>query len=354
LVIKLSEKESLLKSFSIFFITIELLIGILFFNYYKQDVERLRDKLLLEMKNYSFNFKDKKFNIDLIDIDPLRDYYTLHENNNSLYIVAPLAKQKSDLKIIYPKTEYIKSVNSIKRDIFKKYLLITILVAIISFIFSLFILKPIRESSKMMQTFIKDIIHDLNTPITSILLNLRLINENSEEIEDIKKSAYIISMLHQNLNNYLKNIQNEPELFDTKEILDKNIEFFSSIYQNLEWDINIKSLYIKTDKSAFYRAIHNLISNACKYNTQKGFIKIDLDNNILTISNSSYGIKNPKRVFERFYKESDRGLGIGLHIVRTNLKNLNIDIDFKVDKNNIVTVKLNLKTIITKKAKSPK
>ncbi len=49
------------------------------------------------------------------------------------------------------------------------------------------------------------------------------------------------------------------------------------------------------------------------------------EDSTLTIINSSYGIKNPSKVFNRFYKESDRGLGIGLHIVDKLCKELNIN-----------------------------
>ncbi len=58
-----------------------------------------------------------------------------------------------------------------------------------------------------------------------------------------------------------------------------------------------------------------------------------------TISNSSYGVKNPSKVFERFYKESDRGLGIGLHIVDKLCNTLDINRSFKVE-NRVVTVEL--------------
>jgi two-component system, OmpR family, sensor kinase len=47
---------------------------------------------------------------------------------------------------------------------------------------------------------------------------------------------------------------------------------------------------------------------------------------LLNIIDSGKGIKNPKRIFERFYKEQDRGIGIGLHIVKKLCDELGIKI----------------------------
>ncbi len=51
----------------------------------------------------------------------------------------------------------------------------------------------------MLEEFIKDIIHDLNTPITSIIINLKMMEKN-DEVESITKSANAIAMLHQKSN----------------------------------------------------------------------------------------------------------------------------------------------------------
>ncbi|WP_157840824.1 histidine kinase dimerization/phospho-acceptor domain-containing protein [Halarcobacter anaerophilus] len=52
-----------------------------------------------------------------------------------------------------------------------------------------------------MENFLKDLIHDLNTPSTSILINSKMLKKHGdfEEIERIELSAKTISSLYKNL-----------------------------------------------------------------------------------------------------------------------------------------------------------
>jgi len=119
------------------------------------------------------------------------------------------------------------------------------------------------------------------------------------------------------------------------EVINEQVEFFKPLYDHLVWKVDIQDRVINSNKNALSRIIYNLLSNACKYNTRNGFITIETKEKQLTISNSSHGIKHPKRIFERFYKESERGLGIGLHIVDKLTKELEIKKQLNI-KNNVV------------------
>jgi len=118
--------------------------------------------------------------------------------------------------------------------------------------------------------------------------------------------------------------ENKNSTFLAKEVIEEQVAFFMPLYDYLDWNTDITELTLHTDKKAFARILYNLLSNACKYNTNKGSVKITLIQNKLVIQNDSHGIKNPQKVFERFYKESDRGLGIGLHIVDKLCRELGI------------------------------
>jgi signal transduction histidine kinase len=82
-----------------------------------------------------------------------------------------------------------------------------------------------------------------------------------------------------------------------------------------------------TNKDAFIRIIDNLLSNAGKYNKPHGYVKVYIDQDSkLIIEDSGVGIKNPSKIFTRYYKEQDRGIGIGLHIVKKLCDELRLSI----------------------------
>lgn len=305
------------------------------------------ENLFLEMKNYSFFFKDERFEIDIIpkSDEPL---YELKNDHNTLYILVPLAGIESDrLKVYYPLQAYQASLKEIRVKLIWFFITLSFIAAIISLLFAFYALKPIRKSLALLEEFIKDIIHDLNTPITSILINLKMIDTKTEEIESIEQSAHTISMLHKNLDTYLRQTKAESEKFALSTALEHQIKFFESMYGYLKWEVSIEDKVLYTDKQAFTRIVYNLLSNACKYNTSNGMLKVVAKQNFLTIINDSYGIKNPNRLFERFYKENDRGVGIGLHIVEKLCKELKIEKSLEVEGNKVI-ISLDLNQVLEK------
>ena len=334
-----SEKESLFKSFFLFFIVIELFLTFIFYNYYQIEEEHLSEQLFLEMKNYSFFFDDDRFDMDIVPKVEESQLYELYFDNKNLYILVPFPQDnESSLAIFYPLPAYATQLNEIRNRLILQFSFLSFIALSISILFSFYALYPLRQALLLLEEFIKDIIHDLNTPITSILINLKMMEKN-EEVESIAQSANTIAMLHKNLDVYLKDTLFEKEQFAIEKILKEQINFFSSLYDYLDWQIDIQEQIIISNQNALSRIVYNLLSNACKYNTSNGFIKVVMKENRLDIINSSYGVKNPSKLFERFYKESDRGLGIGLHIVEKLCDELGIEKELKVEKS-IVTLSL--------------
>jgi signal transduction histidine kinase len=334
-----SEKESLLKGIALFFVVIELFLTFIFYHYYQLEEEHFSEQLFLEMKNYSFFFDDDRFDMDIVPKVKESQLYELYFDNKNLYILVPFPQDdESSLAIFYPLSAYSNQLNKIKNILIWQFSFLSLIAFTISILFSFYALYPLRQALLLLEEFIKDIIHDLNTPITSILINLKMMEKN-DEVESIAQSANTIAMLHKNLDVYLKDIAFEEEEFSIKKTLQEQIDFFSSLYDYLDWQVDIEEQVVVSNKNALSRIIYNLLSNACKYNTSKGFIKVSMKSNRLKIINSSYGIKNPSKVFERFYKESDRGLGIGLHIVEKLCNELGIKKEIKVERE-VVTLTL--------------
>ena len=100
------------------------------------------------------------------------------------------------------------------------------------------------------------------------------------------------------------------------------------------FDLNIEDdVFIVCDIKKITKLIDNILSNAIKYNKIAGFIKVNLDDNILSIEDSGKGIEkeNLKNLFERYsrFDKSVGGFGIGLNIVSLIAKEYGLKIDIK-------------------------
>ena len=326
----------------------EIFLLFIFYHYHKIEEEHLKENIFLEMKNYSLSFDSDRFDIDIIPRKKSSLFYELLENDTALYILVPFPNNQEDLlKVYYPLSEYNALKDELEMSMLWQFIILTLIAVFISILFSSYILNPLRKSLELLEMFIKDIIHDLNTPLTSILINLKMMDAKNDEVESITKSAKAIAMLHQNLDAYLKEANFESKRFNLNDVIVEQVEFFAPMYGYLEWDVKVKGCIIKSDKNALSRIIYNLLSNACKYNTSKGFINVTLEGDMLSIQNSSHGIKNPSRVFERFYKESERGLGIGLHIVHKLCRQLQMPIHVKAE-GDVITFLLDFSKVTSK------
>jgi signal transduction histidine kinase len=324
----------------------ESFLGFIFFNYYHNEKEHLQKEIFLEMKNYSFLLEGDQFTIDIVE-KKHQNLYELLMDTQHLYILTPLLDDTHTLmKITYPKHQYDQQLNNIMQKLLLNFALLTLINMTIALLFSLYALSPLKRSLILMQEFMKDIIHDLNTPISSMILNLKMIPKSSPEIKTLEQSVKILASLHKNLDNYINTTQLHKTHFSLTDTLKTQQSFFQSIYDYIEWDTNLEEVCIYSSQDSIERILYNLLNNACKYNTTQGFIDISLSQERLTIINDSYGIKHPDRVFERFYKESDRGLGIGLHIVAKLSRELDLKTTLKSDDTKVeVTIDLS-KTII--------
>ena len=328
------EIESFLKSFLLFFISLGFLITSLYYINYTKEVTNLDDELYSKMKVCSYDLKCKEFSIDFVDKEK-QDFYELYKSEDSLFAYFPISNANDFIMELRFKSEdYKLLVSNLKKDLLTQYSIVIVVVLILSIVFSLFSLHPLRSALFLTQEFIKDILHDFNTPLATLRLNTSMLKKdeiNKSKIERIEQSVQNILDLQENLKSYLHNHEMQQELFDMRELVQERVEFLEKNYPNLEFKVEMPITHVQINKEAMKRILDNLLSNAAKYNKKDGFVHIsyDTNNECLLIKDSGIGIKNPKRIFERFYKEGERGIGIGLHIVKKLCDELNIDIKVK-------------------------
>jgi signal transduction histidine kinase len=99
------------------------------------------------------------------------------------------------------------------------------------------------------------------------------------------------------------------------------------LYPDITFHLEKSSLVVHANRDALIRIFDNLLSNAAKYNNPQGCVWIDISHTTVAIRDNGKGIKNTAKIFDRFYKEHDRGLGIGLHIVKKLCDAMNIPVN---------------------------
>ncbi len=313
------EKKSFFTTLFLFFIPLLFLSSVVLYMYHQEEIDEMENNILYQMKEYSYDFKGNNFTLDIIEDDKTNEIFKIYHKENVLhaYFEVP-SKGPYLLKIAYNKDKYQEQYNKILEKIFQLSGITFLLIMILSIGFSFYSLRPMREAVNLLEEFLKDLIHDLNTPATSILLNAKLLRRRGdfEEIERIELCAKGISSLYKNLELMTpENITNDENII-VDELLNQKIEILQKIYPTIEFIKNSSNVSIRSNRNALDRILDNLLTNACKYNKKNGQVIIIISDNKLIIKDTGVGIKNTKQVFQRYYKENESGLGIGMSIVK--------------------------------------
>ena len=331
------KKKALLKFTLIYFLSTSIFIIVLGYLYFSQQKNLILQKYALRMHHYVItlkqtNFKYKQDNYSYKLIDDMKVKYQLPIKENDLYVkVFPQLKSEKNIQASISSWLIDDDISSIKNLVIKWQITLNLLFLIISFILAKISLKPMEDTISHLDRFIKDLIHDLNTPATSILLNAKMLdNEIKEEkvlkkINRIKHSAQNIASLYENLDVFLSNNTKKTKV-NLYSILNQKEDEYKIIYPNIEMNIENKEMLVNTNEKAIRRIIDNILSNSCKYSSEKPKIDIRFKQNKLVIKDNGKGIKFPKKVFERSYTENEHGHGIGMHIVYKLAMELDLDI----------------------------
>ncbi len=281
------------------------------------------------MRVCSLTLKCEQFKIDFIK--PTKEtLYTLYKSEDGLSSYYPIPNsQQYIMSLEFNAQKYEKELQKLRNRAIWNFSITLSVIFALSVIFSFYALYPLRNALVLTQEFIKDILHDFNTPLASLRLNSSMLKKEigeNEKVTRIEQSVQNILNLQLHLRSYLHNHAMQKEKFDLHSIIKEQLHMLEKNYPKIDFHIDIAPTALVTNKEAFTRIVNNLISNAAKYNKQNGFVNIVYEKKSLKIIDNGKGIKKPKRIFDRFYKEQDRGVGIGLHIVKKLCDELDIKI----------------------------
>lgn len=229
--------------------------------------------------------------------------------------------------------------------------------------------RNIEDSKKRI---IRDISHDIKTPITSILgyskaiVSGRVTNEEEQKtyLNYIYNKTNRINYLVDELFIYSKLDSPEYKLdlkkYDLSEFLREIIAlYYIDIEEKgfiLDVDIPEEKIYSMIDTKELERAIANIINNSLKYNKRGTTLSVSLDKEDIyvqiSIEDDGIGISNSisKDIFEEFVRadksrKTDGGSGLGLAITQKIVKLHGGDINLYSEENIGTKFKIKLKTI---------
>ncbi|WP_047395211.1 sensor histidine kinase KdpD [Cetobacterium sp. ZOR0034] len=207
-------------------------------------------------------------------------------------------------------------------------------------------LEKQKKSELFRKNFISNVTHELKTPVAIIdgysgaILDGIIEDEEIPDIcKNINQEASNMNALIQELLFYCKMesgyIPIKKENINLKETLENILKRYSMDFKlnNINLELNLEEITIESDKKLLDRCLNNLIINSLAYVNEKKNINIILDNEAITIKNSSHPLNNEniEEYFKPFSKKNDKkvrkygGTGLGLSVVSEILKNLSLN-----------------------------
>ncbi|WP_372632212.1 sensor histidine kinase [Cohnella sp.] len=199
----------------------------------------------------------------------------------------------------------------------------------------------IGQLETMRQTFVSNVSHEIQSPLTSISGFSKALQQSGLSEEERNRYLRIIQNESERLSRLSDNLLKlasldsqhhpfEPRFYDLDEQLRKAVVASEPHWATkaIEWQLQLPKTKIKADEDQLNQVWVNLIGNAIKFTPEGGRIGIRIVQHFelvdIIVSDTGIGIPVAERgkVFERFYKadpshnKMKTGSGLGLAIVR--------------------------------------
>ena len=301
--------------------------------YYK--LNHIADKLSgliinAQMKSETLQLpKEEGFEYSLIPTGEASSYKAGYfEKDGYKILISSSPQEHLNIEYVMVKTNlYFKKLRELQRQVLLMMGLSFFFIVIISIVLSKFFMQPIHKRMEDIESFIQDVSHELNTPITALKMSasraikkavydkkiLTNISISTKQLESIYKSLTFLNF---------KQKTQETELVNLKKILEQTIKYYAELTdaKHISIRTDLEDVSFKIVPSKVELLFSNLLSNAIKYSMPDTTITIMLNKNYFNIQDEGVGINQKKleEIFEMYKRESNiaGGFGVGLSIVK--------------------------------------
>ncbi|MBA1432770.1 MAG: HAMP domain-containing histidine kinase [Epsilonproteobacteria bacterium] len=246
--------------------------------------------------------------------------------------------------VVVQSNECVKNIKKIKNKIAYAVIITATLIILIAIFLSYIFLKPIKEKMDEIENFVKDTTHELNTPITALMMSTSRIKSKKEYDEKIVKNISISTKqlcdIYSSLSFLSFDTQSEtPQRLFFNDVVKEDIAYFHELLEKkkIKLHADLAPCEITIAPSKAKMLINNLLSNAIKYSKPNTHITITTTAESFTIVDEGVGIDKEKLeiIFQRFVRANSYagGFGVGLHIVDTIVKEYGYTISIESQKN---------------------
>lgn len=266
-----------------------------------------------------------------------------HSDGMNRYLITPLPSKK------YFYADYIISKTTITyTNIFLEASILAFgimaLILLLSFFFLKSFSRPFKRVNEKLDDFIKESMHEMNTPLSIINVNVDLYNTTNpanKYLTRIKSASKSLATIYNDMDYLIKRnrIEYTDELIDFESFVKERIEYFDLICQLNNITLSLESTtqsQILFNPTKLQRIVDNTLSNAIKFSFKNSKIDVKIEKNsagelVLSIQDYGHGIKNPERITDPYYREYEQksGFGIGMHIIKSIIDKSNITLEVK-------------------------
>ena len=276
-----------------------------------------------------------------LDFEPSSFTEGFHHTDNRYYYVYPLRDG-----YYFGANHLLVETTHTSSDIYLFAFSVMIAIVIALFIFSLLLLRnfsaPFEKLNTQLDNFIKDSMHEINTPLSIINLNADLFaNKYGENkyLWRIKSASKTLATIYNDMEYLVKQgrVEHKVQEIDFGEFIQNRVDYFQEVanLKNITLDTHIAGgVKYHFSKTKLQRIVDNTISNAIKYSYDNSHVDIILQvehgDIIFKVRDHGVGIENVHKIFSRYYRENEAkgGFGIGLNIVKqiTDEENILLDV----------------------------